>query len=80
MFIYQIERIQNPTLYMQYYGKKKEMETANIGSHNPIERRLWLGTRSADVTQNIYQKGFDRKLKSGKIPYRYISLENGCVF
>ncbi|XP_052234938.1 protein mono-ADP-ribosyltransferase PARP14-like isoform X2 [Dreissena polymorpha] len=62
--IVSIERIQNPTLYMQYYGKKKEMETANIGSHNPIERRLWLGTRSADVTQNINQKGFDRKLKS----------------
>ncbi|XP_052236984.1 protein mono-ADP-ribosyltransferase PARP15-like isoform X2 [Dreissena polymorpha] len=52
-----IERIQNSTLYMQYYGKKKEMETANIGSRNPIERRLWLGTRSGDVTQNINQKG-----------------------
>ncbi|XP_052236987.1 protein mono-ADP-ribosyltransferase PARP15-like isoform X4 [Dreissena polymorpha] len=60
-----IERIQNSTLYMQYYGKKKEMETANIGSRNPIERRLWLGTRSGDVTQNINQKGFDRNLKIG---------------
>ncbi|XP_052263558.1 protein mono-ADP-ribosyltransferase PARP14-like isoform X2 [Dreissena polymorpha] len=72
--IVSIERIQNPTLYMQNYGKKKEMETANIGSHNPIERRLWLGTRSADVTQNIYQKGFDRKLKSGT------TLGSGVMF
>ena len=60
----QIERVQNPTLYTQYFAKKKQME--NAGGTN-VERFLWHGTHGGlAVTKSINEKGFDRNYNSGK--------------
>lgn len=54
---YQIERIQNPSLYKQYVIRKMEMEKANPKVQN--ERTLWHGT-SLDVLPSIDDTGFNR--------------------
>ncbi|XP_060567744.1 protein mono-ADP-ribosyltransferase PARP14-like [Ruditapes philippinarum] len=61
--IVKIERIQNPTLYTQYAGKKTQMEIHNKGGRQ-VERLLWHGT---DLTAANLIKilGFDRNYNSG---------------
>ncbi|VDI09138.1 Hypothetical predicted protein [Mytilus galloprovincialis] len=51
-----ISRVQNPTLYLQYAAKKKELYNKN--GKNP-ERWLWHGT-SADTVDKIITLGFNR--------------------
>ena len=53
----QIERIQNPYLYLMYMTKKAEMDARNPGVQN--EKRLWHGTASNNV-QNINNRNFNR--------------------
>lgn len=62
--IVSIDRIQNPTLYTQYVGKKRQMELINVGGR-PVEQQLWHGTRTRQAVDNIIQKGFDRNYNSG---------------
>lgn len=71
----QIERIQNPTLYTQYYAKKKQMEMA--GTKN-IEKMLWHGTHGGlAVARNINEKGFDRNYNSGMtVTYCQLFIDN----
>ncbi|XP_071170581.1 protein mono-ADP-ribosyltransferase PARP14-like isoform X3 [Mytilus edulis] len=54
--IVKIFRVQNPTLYLQYAAKKKELYNKN--GKNP-ERWLWHGT-SADTVDKIITLGFNR--------------------
>ncbi|XP_052771969.1 protein mono-ADP-ribosyltransferase PARP14-like [Mya arenaria] len=70
--IIRIERIQNPALYMQYCGKKSELEASK--SSGIIERWLWHGTRDGSVCKNINEKGFDRNYNTGA------SLGQGVYF
>ena len=64
--IFQIERIQNPTLYSQYQTYKCSVER-NMISHHPVERELFLGTDQTGI-KNILQSGFDCNFaeKNGK--------------
>jgi len=61
MFIFQIERIQNKSLYWQYETKKKEMqnEKPNLPASMPLERELWHGTQ-ANAIDGIVMHGFNR--------------------
>ena len=55
--IVKIERIQNPALYFQYIGRKKEMDKRNPkGNHESL---LFHGT-SVDTCPKINQNGFNR--------------------
>ena len=54
---YQIDRIQNRTLYQQYAAKKVHLEKQNAGIEN--EKTLWHGTAS-DAVENINNYGFNR--------------------
>ena len=54
---YQIDRIQNRTLYQQYAAKKAHLEKQNAGIEN--EKTLWHGTAS-DAVDNINNYGFNR--------------------
>ncbi len=56
--IIMIERIQNPALYLQYIGRKKEMDKHNPKGHQN-ERSLFHGT-AVDTCPKINQYGFDR--------------------
>ena len=56
--IVKIERIQNPALYFQYVGRKKEMDKQNPSGHQN-ERLLFHGT-SVDTCPKINQNGFNR--------------------
>jgi poly [ADP-ribose] polymerase 10/14/15 len=55
--IIQIERIQNPSLYKQYFIRKSEMEKTNPTVQS--ERRLWHGT-SVETVPSINSTGFNR--------------------
>ena len=64
--MFQIQRVQNKTLYQQYSAKKKLMEQQNPpGTQN--ERILWHGTAPAAV-KSINALGFNRSYcgKNGK--------------
>ena len=56
--IIKIERIQNPALYLQFIGRKKEMDKHNPKGHQN-ERLLFHGT-SVDTCPKINQNGFNR--------------------
>ena len=68
--LFQIERIQNPTLFTQYMAKMQQMEHANAGRTH-IEQTLWHGTSGA-VVANINNKGFDRNYNSGNLRCRWV--------
>jgi len=53
----QIERIQNPYLYLLYMTNKAQMDARNPGGQN--EKQLWHGTASNNV-QNINSRNFNR--------------------
>ena len=53
----QIERVQNPILWMDYEARKTTLEQANQSTE--IERRLWHGTSLKDFP-NINTGGFNR--------------------
>jgi len=53
----QVERIQNPYLYLLYMTKKEEMDARNPGAQN--EKRLWHGTAGNNI-QNINSRNFNR--------------------
>ena len=55
--IVKIQRIQNPTLYAQYAGRKKIMEKEN--PNITIERQLFHGCKG-EVIKNISHQGFNR--------------------
>ena len=57
-FFFQIERIQNPTLYSQYQIYKRDVER-NMTSHHRVERELFHGTDRNGI-ENILRGGFDR--------------------
>ncbi|XP_052247021.1 protein mono-ADP-ribosyltransferase PARP14-like isoform X2 [Dreissena polymorpha] len=61
--IVQIDRVQNPQLYMQYLAKKKQIE--KTCSRPNCEQKLWHGTRTPQIADNICAKGFDRNYNSG---------------
>ena len=67
-FYFQIERIQNPTLYSHYQLYKRSVERNMISNH-PVERELFHGTDKYGI-ENILQSGFDRNFagKNGKWP------------
>ena len=54
----QIERIQNPGLYIKYLVDKKQMK-ARCGSSTTVERFLYHGTSERAVAK-INARGFDR--------------------
>ena len=56
--IVKIERIQNPALYIQFVGRKKQMDKQNPQGHQN-ERLLFHGT-SVDTCPKINQNGFNR--------------------
>ena len=65
--IVHIERIQNPALYLQYIGRKKEMDRQNPKGHQN-ERMLFHGT-SQDTCPKINRNGFNRSFagKNGNL-------------
>lgn len=65
--IIKIERIQNPALYLQFIGRKKEMDKHNPKGHQN-ERSLFHGT-SVDTCPKINQNGFNRSFagKNGTV-------------
>lgn len=54
---WQIERVQNPTLWQNYQILKKQMEAKN--KHKNNEKLLFHGTRATSVDL-INDKGFNR--------------------
>ena len=64
--IVEIQRIQNPALYLQFIGRKKEMDRRNPPGHQN-ERQLFHGT-AADSCPKINHNGFNRAFsgKNGK--------------
>ena len=73
--IIKIERIQNPALYLQYVGRRKEMNKHNPQGHQN-ERLLFHGT-SADTCPKINQNGFNRSFagKNGKTIVHVYTVE-----
>ena len=65
-YYFQIERVQNPTLYSQYQIYKRSVELNMISNH-PVERELFHGTDKTGV-ESILRDGFDRNFagKNGK--------------
>ena len=76
--IIKIERIQNPALYFQFIGRKKEMDKLNPTGHQN-ERSLFHGT-SVDTCPKINQNGFNRSFagKNGNYYYYYQSINSLC--
>ena len=64
----QIERIQNPYLYLLYMTKKEEMDKRNPGGQN--EKKLWHGTAGNNV-QNINSRNFNRSYGGVHGTYRF---------
>ena len=58
LLFFQIERIQNKTLYTQYDAKRKQI-IQNNPKQNQNERVLWHGT-AVDVVPSINAHGFNR--------------------
>ena len=56
--LFQIERIQNPSLYQKYSVHKVHMDKSNPPNVQN-ERELWHGT-SADALDEIHATGFNR--------------------
>lgn len=65
--VWQIERVQNITLWQSYQLMKKQMEVKN--KHKNNERQLFHGTDGESV-KFINQRGFDRGFAGahGNIP------------
>ena len=63
----QIERVQNPSLYLQYDIYKRSVKQHMITTE-PVERELFHGTDAAGI-ESILQSGFDRNFagKNGKL-------------
>ena len=61
IFLFQIQRVQNASLYRQYMLRKEELTRRSVQGvqSTGIERTLWHGT-SADATTNINNGGFNR--------------------
>ena len=63
----QIERVQNPSLYLQYDIYKRSVKQHMITTQ-PVERELFHGTDAAGI-ESILRSGFDRNFagKHGKL-------------
>lgn len=58
LYILQIQRIQNKTLWQQYHAKKKQLEDQNP-QNTQNEKFLWHGTAD-DAVDSINAHGFNR--------------------
>ena len=65
--IVQIERIQNPALYLPYVGRRKQMDKQNPPGHQN-ERLLFHGT-AVETCPKINRNGFNRSFagKNGRL-------------
>ena len=57
--MFQIERIQNLTLYKQYQAMKQQMEDTMPNDRHCERTRLWHGTKS-EAVDGIIKYGFNR--------------------